>query len=112
MSETVLDCWRALVRAQPAATALIDGADGRVWTRAELDTAASAWLRALPAGARDALARRRVIMAGPNGARWFHVFLGLLEAGAIPAPADARETPATLRDIAAACSAAWIWNER
>jgi acyl-CoA synthetase (AMP-forming)/AMP-acid ligase II len=111
MSETVIHCWRALVRAQPEATALIDGADGRRWTRAALSEAASGWLRALPADTRAALARRRVIMAEPNGARWFHVFLGLLEAGAIPAPADARETPATLHDIAAACPAAWLWHE-
>jgi acyl-CoA synthetase (AMP-forming)/AMP-acid ligase II len=111
MSETVLHCWRALVRAHPEATALIDGADGCTWTRAALSEAASGWLRALPAETRAALARRRVIMTEPNGARWFHVFLGLLEAGAIPAPADARETPATLRATAAACSAAWLWHE-
>ncbi|MDR0352604.1 MAG: acyl--CoA ligase [Opitutaceae bacterium] len=110
MSETVLHCWRTLVRAHPEATALIDGADGRTWTRAALSAAASGWLRALSSETRAALVRRRVIMAEPNGARWFHVFLGLLEAGAIPAPADARETPAALRATAAACSAAWLWH--
>jgi acyl-CoA synthetase (AMP-forming)/AMP-acid ligase II len=105
---TLLTTWRALVAQSPDATALIDGATGRAWTRAELSAAAAGWLASLPAAARAHIARRRVVMAGTNSVRWFHVFLGLLELGAIPALADSKETPGRLSAIAAASRAAAI----
>lgn len=110
-SETLPDCWRHLVERDPSAAAVIDGANGRVWTRAEISGAAMAWLAALSPGARAAIARRRVVMAEPNGPAWFHVFLGLLEAGAIPALADSKETPERLSVIARACRASAVWRE-
>ncbi len=108
---SLLSTWRGLVSAAPAATAIIDGASGRAWTRSELAAAAADWLATLPDTTRARLARCRIVMAEPNGARWFHIFLGLLELGAIPALADSKETPARLAAIAAGCRAAAIWHE-
>lgn len=107
----ILTTWRALVAAAPDATAVIDGATARAWTRAELAAAAANWLATLPAETRAQLARRRVVMAEPNGARWFHIFLGLLELGAIPALADSKETPERLSAIAGVCRAIAIWHD-
>ena len=101
-------CWQETVRRAPSALAVIDGETGRAWTRAELEEAARAWFARQ--GPHSAVGGRFVLMAEPNGAQWFHVFLGLLHAGAIPVPADSTEPAATLIETARAIGAAWIWN--
>ncbi len=100
--------WRETVHRAPAALAVIDGASGRHWTRAELAAAAENWVHTHAAG--QALAGRRVLLAEPNGAAWFHVFLGLLEAGAIPVPADSTEPAAALAAQAGGLRAAALWH--
>ena len=109
-SETLLDTWRRLVAQGPDKLAVIDGGTGRAWSRGALDAAAAQWLASLPAEARGRLRRRRVVMAEPNGARWFQVFLGLLEAGAAPALADSKEAAERLAVIAEVTRAAAVWS--
>lgn len=105
---TLLTCWRALVQREPAALAVIDGATGRRWTRAELIASTDAWCADQPLA--STLARRRVLVAEPNGAQWFHVFLGLLQLGAIPIPADSTEPAAALAEQARRLRAAALWH--
>jgi acyl-CoA synthetase (AMP-forming)/AMP-acid ligase II len=100
--------WQETVRRSPDAPAVIDGETGRAWTRAELDAAAKAWLAQQVPG--SALDGRFVLMAEPNGPKWFHVFLGLLHAGAIPVPADSTEPAATLMVTARTVRCSWIWH--
>ena len=109
MSEHLSHVWAETVGRKPGAFAVGESGSGRRWTRAELAAAATAWQAALPPGAE--LAGRRVAMAEPNGAAWWHVFLGLLAAGAIPAPLDSTEPPAGRRAAAQAAGAAWLWHE-
>jgi acyl-CoA synthetase (AMP-forming)/AMP-acid ligase II len=108
MSDHLGRCWQETVGRAPAAPAVIDGETRRTWTRAELAAAAAAWRAHLPAGA--ALAGRRVLMAEPNGAAWFQVFLGLLLADAVVVPADPMEPVATQVETARALGAAWLWR--
>jgi long-chain acyl-CoA synthetase len=109
MSEHLSQVWAETVRQAPGAFAVGECGNGRRWSRAELAAAAESWRAALPPGA--ALAGRRVAMAEPNGAGWWHVFLGLLAAGAIPMPLDSAEPPAGRRATAQAAGAAWLWHE-
>jgi len=102
-------CWQETVRHAPDALAVIDGETGRAWTRAELDAAAGAWRAQLAPGLM--MDRRFVLVAEPNGAQWFHVFLGLIFAGAIPVPADSTEPPAALAETARTVGCAWLWHE-
>jgi len=108
MTATLLTCWRALVERDPAALAVVDGATGRRWSRAELAAVAEDWSRTVAAG--HDLAGRRVLVAEPNGAQWFHVFLGLLQLGAIPIPADSTEPAAALAEQARGLRAAALWH--
>ena len=109
MGETLLTVWQETVRRDPDAPAVIDGATGRCWTRRALAQAAETWRAALPAG--TGLAGRRVVMAEPNGARWFEVFLGLLQAGAVPVPTDPTEPAPARLATAAALGAAAGWHD-
>ncbi len=108
MTETLLTCWQATVRRGPDALALIDGAKGRRWSRAELAAVTEEWSLALAAG--TALAGRRVLLAEPNGPVWWQVFLGLLHLGAIPVPADSTEPSVALAAQARALRAAAFWH--
>lgn len=108
MTATLLSRWQATVRRAPNALAVIDGATGRRWSRAELTAVAENWSRN---GADHNLAGRRVLLAEPNGAAWFHVFLGLLHCGAIPIPADSTEPVAALVAQARALRAAALWHK-
>jgi acyl-coenzyme A synthetase/AMP-(fatty) acid ligase len=105
---TLITCWRALVKREPATLAVIDGATGRRWSRAELVAVAEEWSRTVATG--HDLAGRRVLVAEPNGAQWFHVFLGLLRLGAIPIPADSTEPAAALAAQAQALRVAALWH--
>ncbi len=97
------DVWADTVAAQPNAVALIEGASGRTWTRIQLDNLARAFAETLP----TTLARQRVTFALTNGPDWFAVFLGLLRAGATPAPLDPSEPADNQRSLAIAVGAAF-----
>ncbi|MBE2215380.1 MAG: acyl--CoA ligase [Opitutaceae bacterium] len=109
MPPTLTDAWHATVARDPAATAVIDGATAHVWSRRDMATAAEAWAEKHGGAAR--WSGRRVLMAEPNGPRWFEVFLGLLQAGAVVVPADATEPASALHAIAAELKAAAIWHD-
>lgn len=106
---SLLAAWQRTVAAAPDAAALIDGATGRTWSRGELAHAAAAWARRW--GADTPLARRRVLMAEANGARWFEVFLGLLHLDAIVVPVDATEPLEAVQRTAGAVRAAALWHD-
>lgn len=101
----VLAHWTRLVRANPGATALVEAASGREWTRAQLDAEAAAWCAALP----ESVSGQRIAFALPNGAAWFTTFLGLLRAGAIPVPLDPAEPAAAQLALAASARAPFVW---
>jgi len=50
-------------------------------------------------------------MSVPNGPEWFHAFLGLLAAGAVPAPIDTSEPGDTRVAIARSIGASHLWCE-
>jgi long-chain acyl-CoA synthetase len=102
----LLEAWQRTLRRGRNAPALIDAADGRIWTRRELDELASAW--AAEHGA--FLAHRLVLFAEPNGLGWLRVFLGLLKAGAVAAALEAGEPPEAQRARAEAVGAAFRWS--
>lgn len=101
MPRKLQDVWTDTVAAQPDAIALIEGASGRIWTRAQLDDLAQAFAATLPSTA----ARQRITLALPNGPQWFAVFLGLLRAGATPVPLDPSEPADSQRTLALAVGA-------
>src|SRR5262245_61686045 len=107
MNATLLSAWEETVRAAPERCALIDAANAKTFTRAELDRNASAWCAAHGAG----LAGQSVGFAEPNGAEWLRVMLGLLKAGAVVVPLDPGEPPTAQRATAAAIRAGWWWSE-
>jgi long-chain acyl-CoA synthetase len=111
MAASLFRLWKATVRRAPEAVAVIDAPGGREWTRAELDLGAAAWAESFREAAGDGpVAGRRVAMSLPNGAEWFHAFLGLLSLGAVPAPIDPSEPEAAQLAAAASVGAAWIWS--
>ncbi len=112
MSETLLRLWSATAGRSPSAVAVSEAALGAEWTRAELRQAARGWAEAFREEAGESTSvRRRVAMSVPNGAEWFRVFLGLLEAGAVPAPIDPSEPKEAQLAAAQAIGAAFIWRD-
>ncbi|MFA6287304.1 MAG: class I adenylate-forming enzyme family protein [Opitutaceae bacterium] len=105
MTTTLTKTWARLVHAQPDALALIEAANGRRWTRAELSAHADSWRATLPLE----VAGQRVTFALPNGPDWFAAFLGLLLADAIPVPLDPSEPVAAQRTLAASARAPFAW---
>jgi acyl-CoA synthetase (AMP-forming)/AMP-acid ligase II len=112
MDDTLFLLWTATVRRAPSAVALDDARTGRSWTRRELADAALGRAAALGVEAgRGALRGRTVAFSLPNGAGWFEVFLGLMGAGAVPAPVDPSEPDEALFGAARAIGAAFVWRE-
>jgi acyl-CoA synthetase (AMP-forming)/AMP-acid ligase II len=107
MPTTLLSKWKNLVRTAPQATAVIEAAGEKVFLRAEIAARAEAWRSART----EPLAGQRVVFALPNSAAWFEVFLGLLQAGAVPAAIDAAEPPSAQRELARAVGATWLWSD-
>lgn len=97
----VLAHWTRLVRQAPDALALVESSTGRPWTRAELDAEALSFPDVRPG--------QRVTFALPNGARWFHVFIGLIRARAVPVPIDPAEPATSQRQLAASAGAPFAW---
>ncbi len=106
MSATLLSAWENTVRAAPDAVALIDATSGKTWTRFQIGALGRAWRDEHGAD----LARQTIVLAEPNGAEWWRVFLGLLYSDAVIAPLDPGEPIAAQRATAAAISAAWLWH--
>jgi long-chain acyl-CoA synthetase len=111
MTDGLSRLWAATVRRAPAAVAVVDGASGAKWSRAELDAAAADWAASFARLAgENPVAGRRVVMALPYGPEWFQAFLGLLSLGAVPAPVDPSEPEGAQRAAALAIGAPWIWR--
>lgn len=98
--------WHRCVERAPDAPAIVDAATGRTCSRRELAAAARHARAALP----ERLSGRRVVFARPNGIDWFVRFLGLLEAGAVPVPADPTESAARQRELTGEIGAAGLWS--
>jgi long-chain acyl-CoA synthetase len=107
MPTTLLSKWQMLVRLAPQATAVIEATGEKVFSRAELAARAETWRAART----EPLAGQRVVFALPNSAAWFEVFLGLLQAGAVPAAIDATEPPTAQRELARSAGATWLWSD-
>jgi acyl-coenzyme A synthetase/AMP-(fatty) acid ligase len=100
---TLLAAWRRTLAEAPDATALI-AADGRTWTRAELDQLAANWSATLPAS----VTGQRVAFALPNGPEWLATFIGLLLRQAIIVPLDASEPAEAQRTLARSVGARFL----
>jgi acyl-coenzyme A synthetase/AMP-(fatty) acid ligase len=107
MSPTLIETWNRTVRTRPGAPALIDASGGRTWSRRELDTGAGAWAEA----AALSLTGETVVFSEQNGPAWLRVFLGLLKAGAVPAPLDPGEPADAQRKAAEAVRARFLWSQ-
>lgn len=103
------ETWRATVRRNPTAWAVMDAEAGEPWSRAALADRANAWGTAWATG--RPFARRRVLLCEPNGPRWFEVFLALVQSDAIPVPVDSGESADAMDRLARAVGAAWIWHQ-
>ena len=101
----ILSSWIRLVRAAPRARAVIEAAGEKVFSRADLSARAEAWRAART----EHLNGQRVVFALPNSAAWFEVFLGLLQAGALPAALDPSEPLLAQRELARAIGATWLY---
>ncbi|HEY4988379.1 MAG TPA: class I adenylate-forming enzyme family protein [Opitutaceae bacterium] len=112
MSDPLFRLWEATVERAPSAVGVIDAATGRAWTRRELLEGARrrAGAFAVAAG-KTGLRGRRVALSVPNGAEWFHVFMGLMAAGAVPAPVDPSEPAEAQRRAAHSIGAAFLLLE-
>jgi long-chain acyl-CoA synthetase len=111
MNAPLFRLWSATAARSPSAVAVIDAAFGAVWTRADMAEAAQQWAGAYRVEAgKSTSVRRRVAMSVPNGAEWFWVFLGLLSAGAVPAPIDPSEPQEAQLAAARAIGASFIWR--
>lgn len=111
MNETLFRLWAATVERSPSSVAVIDAGTGAQWTRAALARAASEWAKSFEKEAGKLTpVRRRVAISVPNGAEWFTVFLGLLSAGAVPAPVDPSEPEEAQLAAARSIGASLMWR--
>ena len=111
MSKTLFQLWGATLEREPSATAVVEAASGRKWSRASLAAGAAAFSASLSLAGGDIFLRRRVAMSVPNGADWFHAFIGLLSAGAIPAPIDPSEPEEAQLAAARRIGASHLWRD-
>jgi len=111
MSNPLFQLWLETVARAPGAPALIEASSGKRWSRAALAAGAGEWAAAFGhlLGLGISL-RRRVGLAVPNGAEWFHAFLGLLAAGAVPVPIDPAEPDEAQAAAARAAGCTHLWR--
>ncbi len=109
MPAALHETWRATRARAPGATAVVEAATGRTWTRAALDAEAARIVDELSRV--DGLAGRRVVLTGPNSAGWLAAFLALSEVGAVVAPLDPGEPEDARRALARRIGAPWTWAE-
>ena len=111
MNNPLFRLWKATVRRDPAAVAVVEASSGRKWTRAALDSAAADWATAFGRmSGGSPVDGRRVAMSVPNGAEWFQAFLGLMSMGAVPAPVDPSEPQEAQVAAALSIGAPWMWR--
>jgi acyl-CoA synthetase (AMP-forming)/AMP-acid ligase II len=111
MNESLPRLWEATVARSPSSVAVTDAATGERWSRAALAEAALAWAGSFEREAgRSTFVRRRVAMSVPNGPGWLAAFLGLLSAGAVPAPIDPSEPGEAQLGAARAIGASLLWR--
>jgi acyl-CoA synthetase (AMP-forming)/AMP-acid ligase II len=106
MSNNLVDLWAKTVSRAPRALAVIECSNALRWSRKRLADSAIAWCSGLPPGLN--LKGSRIVIAEPNGADWLRIFIGILLAGAIPAPVDPDEPPEAREAVARAIGASWI----
>ncbi len=109
MESPLFRTWMSTVSKAPSAVAVIDADTGKKWSRAALAKASAEWAE----NYRSTVPRpwrRRVVMSVPNGGDWFCAFMGLLSAGAIPAPIDPSEPEEAQATAARAIGATHIWR--
>src|SRR6266540_1976391 len=106
MSGTLVHLWRDTVNAAPSASALIDAATGRHWSRVELDTAADHWTKIHGTH----LVGQTIAFAEANGSEWLIVFLGILKSQAIAMPLDPGEPLPAQRATASNVGAHHWWS--
>ncbi len=106
MSASLIESWNRTVHSRPDALALMDASDGRAWSRRALDAHAAAWANA----AVSPIAGETVVFSEPNGPAWLQVFLGLLKAGAVPAPIDPGEPAEAQHTLAQTVGARFLWS--
>ncbi len=109
MSHGLHDAWLRTVARRGRGRAMVQAADGREVTFAELDALATSWLNRLGTAPRE-LRGRGVVFAVPNGLRWLEIFLGLLKAGAVAVPMDSAEPPLAQRRLAESLRAGFWWS--
>ena len=108
MSATLSQVWRSTVQSNPDAIAVINTADGQVWTRSRLSGLVKTWCDRVPNAA--SIAGKRVAMSVPNGLDWWGAFLGLQELGAVPVLIDASEPTTRQIEIASGARAVALWS--
>jgi len=101
MENPLLGAWRGLVEESPGSVALVESLEGRVHSRSAIASGASRVSEIYREEVPHPL-RRRVALAIPNGSTWLHVFIGLIEAGAVPVPIDPSEPEDARRSASAA----------
>ncbi len=109
MNSALLHTWECTLRRCGSARAIVQAADGRELSFANLDVRASEWLRKQTVDLRQ-LRGRAVVFSAPNGIAWLELFLGLLKAGAVIAPLDVAEPLQEQRRLASVLRAAGLWN--
>jgi long-chain acyl-CoA synthetase len=109
MNHLLGHAWQCTLRRRGTAPAVVEAVSGRVVSFRELDDRARAWLE-LHGGKVEALRGRTVVLAIPNGAAWFEVFLGLMYAGAVAVPLDAAEPEAAQHALATNLRAGFRWD--
>ena len=106
-TEDLLTLWRDTVRAAPSR--IILHAEGRSWTRAELDGEVREAGRRLLFG--QAVKGSRVALAERNGPGWFAGFLSILRAGGIPVLLDHSEDAQRLIVSAKMLRCSHLWRD-
>jgi len=106
---TILHHWDRLVQTSPDATALIDAATHRLYTRTEIDSLAKAWAARADVFIRSSH-EARVGFALPNGAEWLATFLGILKVGGVAVPIDASEPLTQQRALALGARGDFWWD--
>ncbi len=101
--------WQVWLDAAPGDTlALVDGASGETFTRADLTARAADLARRFEPQLTGSNQQAVVAFAEKNGPRWLTLFLALQRAGAVALPLDSALSEAQQSAMAAALGAHWL----